>query len=123
VQVDGQPLVAYHFAQFRRVSRRWFDSGQLEYGVMPLRLRSRIYGEYWAALVAAETAIGAVIRDYVLSERGWASSLGPWHLALLRLFWGQFWLRVGPWWLAGRLGFGRFSGHALARYRGRRRMA
>lgn len=117
VGVDGCPLIVFHFAQFRRVSEHWFDSGQLEYGIMPLRLRSRIYGEYWTALVAAETAIRAVQPGYVISRRGWTASLGPWHLAMLRLFWGQFWLRLGPWWLAGRLGLGQLSGRMMGLYR------
>jgi len=121
VQVDGSPLIAFHFAQFRRVSARWFDSGQLEYGIMPLRLRSQIYGEYWNALVAAETAIRGVRPEYSLPFRGWSASLGPWHLALLRLFWGQFWLRLGPWWLAGRFGLGQLSGRVMSIYRRRRR--
>jgi hypothetical protein len=117
VQVDGEPLVAFHFAQFRRVSGHWFDSGQLEYGIMPLPLRSRIYGEYWNALLAAEVAICAVQPGYIFPGRGWSASLGPWHLALLRLFWGQFWLRLGPWWVAGRLGLGRLSGRMMGIYR------
>jgi hypothetical protein len=124
VRVDGAPLIVFHFAQFRRVSGSWFDSGQLEYGIMPLRLRSRIYGEYWSALVAAEAEIRTVRPGYAFASRGWKASLGPWHLALLRLFWGQFWLRLGPWWLAGRLGLGRFSGRMMAVYRrGQRRGA
>ncbi len=117
VRIDGASLIVFHFAQFRRISGRWFDSGQLEYGIMPLRLRSRLYGEYWEALLAAETEIRTVRPGFALASRGRKASLGPWHLALLRLFWGQFWLRLGPWWLAGRLGLGRFSGRVLAPYR------
>ena len=117
VLVDGEPLVAFHFAQFRRVSPLWFDSGQLEYGIMPLRLRSRIYSEYWSALGAAEREIQIVQPGYVIPRRGWKDSLGPWHLALLRLFWGQFWLKLGPWWLAGRLGLGQLSGRMMGIYR------
>lgn len=117
VRVDGQPLVLFHFAQFRHVSGRWFDSGQLEYGIMPLRLRSRIYGEYWRALVAAEAKICTVRPGFAVPRRGWRASLGAWHLALLRLLWGQYWLRLGPWWLAGRFGLGRFSGRMMGLYR------
>jgi len=117
VGVDGRPLIVFHFAQFRRISEHWFDSGQLEYGIMPLRLRSRIYGEYWAALVAAEREIRSVQPGYGISRRGWRDSLGAWHLALLRLVWGQFWLKLGPWWLAGRLGLGQISGRMMAIYR------
>jgi len=121
VLVDGVPLIVFHFAQFRQVRGPWFDSGQLEYGIMPLRLRSRIYGEYWRALGAAAAEVRTVRPGFVVVGRGWRSSLGPWHLALLRLFWGQFWLRIGPWWLAGRLGLGRFSGRIMAVYRRRQR--
>jgi hypothetical protein len=123
VRVDGALLVVFHFAQFRRISPHWFDSGQLEYGIMPLRLRSRLYGEYWVALVAAEAEIRRARPDFSLPSRGWSASLGAWHLALLRLFWGQYWLRLGSWWLAGRLGLGWFSGRAMAVYRHWQRQA
>ncbi len=117
VRIDGERLVAFHFAQFRWVSGNWFDSGQLEYGIMPLRLRSRLYGEYWNALMAAETVIRAAQPGLVPAARGWAASLRPWHWGLLRLFWGQFWLRLGPCWLAGRFGLGQLSGRVMGFYR------
>jgi len=123
VMADGRPLVVFHFAQFRRISDRWCDSGQLEYGIMPLRLRSWLYGAYLGALERAEAAIAAVRPDLRPLRRNWSETLGPWHLALLRLFCGQCWLRVGNWWVAGRLGIGRLSGHAMGRYRGRKHSA
>ncbi len=116
-QVDGAPLVAFHFAQFRPITSHWFDSGQLEYGIMPLGLRSHLYGKYWAALLAAESEIRRVRPAFIIPRRGWKIALGAWHLAFLRLFWGQFWLKIGPWWFAGRFGLGRFSGRALGIYR------
>jgi hypothetical protein len=123
VRVDGAPLLVFHFAQFRPVSGRWFDSGQLEYGIMPLRLRSRLYGEYWQALERAVEDIREVRPGFDLATRGWRAALGAWHLALLRLAWGQFWVRLGPWWVSGRLGVGRWSGRALGWYRARQRSA
>jgi hypothetical protein len=123
VLVGGQPLIVFHFAQFRRVAGRWFDSGQLEFGIMPLRLRSRLYGDYWSALLAAEAGVRAAKPDFSLVARGWDASLGAWHLAALRLGWGQFWWKLGPWWVAGRLGLGRFSGRAMGLYRRVRRIA
>lgn len=117
VRVDGCPLIVFHFAQFKRISDRWFDSGQLEYGVMPRRLRSRIYGEYWAALQQAEEKIRRLRPEFSFPQRGWASSLGSWRMGLLRLGWGQFWFHLGSSWVAGRLGLGRWSGHAMAKYR------
>lgn len=123
VTVDGHPLVVFHFAQFRRINDWWCDSGQLEYGIMPLGLRSRLYGEYWEALVRAEASIAAIRPDLPPLRRTWSTTLGSWRIALLRLFWGQCWLRVGNGWLAGRLGLGRFSGHAMGLYRRRQRGA
>ena len=117
VAVDGEPLVVFHFAQFKRISAAWFDSGQLEYGIMPRRLRSRLYGEYVAALEQAEAVVRRTLPDFAMARRGWRASLGAWHLALLRIFWGQFWWRGGGQLISGRLGLGRFSGHALAWYR------
>lgn len=117
VSVDGEPLVVFHFAQFRWIGGRWFDSGQLEYGIMPRRLRTRLYGPYWVALLAAEALVRQSLPDFRLTARGWGASLGPWHLAALRVFWGQFWWRGDTWWLAGRLGLGRYSGRVMAVYR------
>jgi hypothetical protein len=117
-RVDGAPLVVFHFAQFRRVSERWFDSGQLEYGVMPRGLRSDLYEAYWAELQAAERRVRASRPDFALVERGWRASLGSWHLALLRLACGQFWYRSRRGgWVAGRFGLGRFSGRVMGAYR------
>lgn len=119
VSVDGAPLIVYHFAQFKRIRGAWFDSGQMEYGIMPRALRSRLYEQYWRALKRAVADIRCVHVSFVLPERGWRESLGRWHLAALRIFWGQFWLRLGGQWLAGRCGIGRFSGRAMAWYRKR----
>lgn len=116
-KVDGRPLIVFHFAQFKWIGGAWFDSGQLEYGIMPRRLRPVLYGEYWAALGAAQTEIQRVWPSFTLSPRGWAASLGPWHLALLRLFWGQFWFRFDSQWFACRLGLGQLSGRAMGFYR------
>lgn len=121
VTVDGMPLVVFHFAQFRRISASWFDSGQLEYGIMPLRLRSRLYGEYWSALEQAEREVRAQDPAFAISRCGWRASLGAWHLAVLRLCWGQFWCRIGTRWIAGRGGLGRCSGRFMGFYRRRRR--
>ena len=59
----------------------------------------------------------SALPDFAMARRGWRASLGAWHLALLRIFWGQFWWRGGGQLISGRLGLGRFSGHALAWYR------
>jgi hypothetical protein len=117
VRVGGQPLVVFHFAQFRRISDRWWDSGQLEYGIMPRALRARIYEPYAAALDAAATEIRQVRPDFCLERTGWQAALGRWNLALLRIFWGQYWWRANGRWFAGGFGLGRFSGQAMGGYR------
>jgi hypothetical protein len=122
VSVDGEPLVVFHFAQFRRVHGQWFDSGQLEYGVMPRRVRTRIYGPYVDALVDAVRDIATVKPGFVLSERGWRGALGRWPLAAVRLVFGQFWwCGAGALW-SGRFGLGRFSGRVFGWYRRRQRV-
>jgi hypothetical protein len=117
VCVDGEPLIVFHFAQFKRISESWFDSGQLEYGIMPRALRAWLYEPYWQALATAEAEICVVLPGFVVGRRGWSASLGAWHLAALRLFWGQFWFRRGGQWVSGRLGLGRFSGRVMGCYR------
>lgn len=117
LQVDGLPLVVFHFAQFRRISERWFDSGQLEYGIMPGRLRTAVYGPYWEALVGAEEIIRTVLPSFASPRRGWHASIESWRMGFLRITFGQFWYRVGTTWISGRLGLGRFSGAIMGYYR------
>lgn len=113
-----RPLVLFHFAQLKRISERWWDSGQLEYGIMPESLRTAIYAAYIDALDAAVAVIRNVDPEYRLPVSGWRAAMGPWHLALLRLFWGQFWWRSANGRLrSGRFGLGRWSGRFLGFYR------
>jgi hypothetical protein len=118
VVVGKCPLVLFHFAQLKRISARWWDSGQLEYGVMPGALRTSIYGPYVDALEAAVTSLRSVDPRFEMPVVGWRAALGPWHLALLRLWWGQFWRRSANGRLrSGRFGLGRWSGRFLGVYR------
>jgi len=61
VTIDGVPLTLYHFAKFRPVSARLWDSGQSDYGPMPRCLRNAIYGPYAQALEAVRS--GPVLRE------------------------------------------------------------
>ncbi len=115
VRVDGQPLVVFHFARFRPLAGTWWwQSGQLDYGVMPGRLRNAIYGHYWRALASAQNELRAVRpgfdfpRSSARRGRNFARGL------LLRTVFGSDWLRVGGTFFSGRLGLGRFSGRCLA---------
>jgi hypothetical protein len=121
VTIDGEPLEVFHFARFRgSLHDRCFQSGQLEYGIMPWGLRQAIYGTYWKSLKAARSRIVALHAGSTLQrrpERGWHQF---WRALLPRLVFGSDWLRVGPFFISGRFGLGRFSGRVLAALRAQR---
>lgn len=115
VRVNGEPLELFHFARFRpEIGDRWFQSGLLEYGVMPWKLRQSIYGVYWKALQQARAVIRERRPDFDFrpnNQRGWHRF---WRALLPRLVFGSDWLRVGPYFLSGRLGLGKYSGKFLS---------
>ena len=113
VQVDGQPLVVFHFARFRAIRGDWWwQSGQLDYGVMPAALRHALYGAYWRALQSAAAETGREV-PATTARLGRAF----WRTLPLRLVFGSDWLRVGDRFVSGRLGLGRYSGRFLAALR------
>ncbi|WP_438480186.1 glycosyl transferase [Oleiharenicola lentus] len=104
---EGTPLVVFHFARFRALAGNWlWQSGQLDYGVMPARLRNGIYGPYWRALktVGEATASSRLGRGF-------------WRSLPLRFLFGSDWVRVGDRFISGRFGLGRYSGRFLAKLR------
>lgn len=111
--VDGQPLVVFHFARFRRLGPASADSGQLEYGVMPFRLRSWIYGRYWVLLERAAERLTGVMPSTSHPMSVSRGKRAAWKSRLLELTFGSIWYRCGPWWISGGFGPGRFSGRAL----------
>ncbi|MDB6169782.1 MAG: hypothetical protein JWM88_2646 [Verrucomicrobia bacterium] len=118
VTADGSRLVLFHFARFRPIwGDAWWQSGQLDYGVMPRRLRSAIYGPYWRALRSAREEIRSLHPDFDFPRRPARLGREFWRGLALRAFWGSDWLRVGDGFWAGRLGLGRWSGQSLARLR------
>lgn len=124
-RVNGQPVILFHYARFRPIfGTWWWQSGQLDYGVMPGSLRRAIYGPYWQALAVAQTELSARCPglDFQLpTARGGRNF---WRGLLLRSVFGSDWLRVGDTFVSGRMGLGRFSGRCLAGlrrlFRGRR---
>ncbi|HVU32605.1 MAG TPA: hypothetical protein VHE61_04175 [Opitutaceae bacterium] len=113
LQVDGRPLIVFHFARFRLLGARRVDSGQVEYGVMPFRLRSWIYGRYWRWLDEARSRLAHVAPElaaprYVVREYRHA-----WKTRLLEVLFGAVWWRVGPWLVSGGFVVGRYSGRIL----------
>ncbi len=121
VLVDGRPLVVYHFARFKWDGGRWADSGQLEYGVMPLVLRSWIYGYYAELLTAARTQLATVAPELVKPVSVARGTRAAWKTRVLEVLFGPHWLRVGRWWVSGRLGLGQYSGRVLVWFRAKTR--
>jgi len=118
VQVDGEPLVLFHFARFRPICGDWWwQSGQLDYGVMPARLRHALYGPYWQALAAARAEIAVRRPGFDFERRPARLGREFWRTLPLRILFGADWLRLGDRFISGRLGLGRFSGQCLARLR------
>ena len=118
VSVDDSPLVLFHFARFRPIfGDRWWQSGQLDYGVMPWRIRNAIYAPYWRALQAARVEIRAKRPDFGFPQRSARLGRDFWRGLTLRAIWGSDWLRIGDRFFAGRFGLGRWSGQSLAKLR------
>ncbi|MBI5771728.1 MAG: hypothetical protein HZA93_28415 [Verrucomicrobia bacterium] len=108
--VDDGELVLFHFARFRpRCGDWWWHSGQLEYGVMPRRLRRAIYAPYARALLAARDEIRARRPEFDFVRRPARSGRDFWQNLPRRLLFGGDWLRVGDEFLNLRLGLGRWS--------------
>lgn len=116
ILIDGQPLVMFHFARFRpTVGTRWWESGQLDYGVMPRRWRNAIYAPYVTALLAARAEIAAVRPGFDFPERpARLAERGFWRGLPGRLLFGGTWLRLGGQLFNLRAGLGRWSGQCLA---------
>ncbi len=120
VRAGGEPLVVFHFARFRPVrGTRWWQSGQLDYGVMPRWLREAVYGPYARALVAARNEVAARRAgfDFPVSGAGGRGGRTWWRMWPLRVIFGGTWLRVGDGFWNLRGGLGRWSGRALTALR------
>lgn len=120
MRVDGHPLVLFHFARLRPIlGRWWWQSGQLDYGVMPWKLRQSLYGPYVQAMEAAEEEIKQAMPAWIPQRRALRFDRSFWRSLPLRLVFGSDWLRLGPVFVSGRLGLGRYSGRFLAKLRTR----
>ena len=109
--VGGAPLELFHFARFAALQgTRLFQSGQLEYGVMPWRIRQWIYGRYWRALQESRAQVRAARPGFDFahtSARRWHNF---WSALLPRIIFGSDWVRIGPVFISGRLSLGQYSG-------------
>ncbi len=115
VWVDDDPLEVFHFARFAPLHGSWmFQSGQLEYGVMPWPIRQAIYGRYWSALREARDQIQTLRPDFDFPHRRARGWHGFWRVILPRAVFGSDWIRLGPFFISGRLSLGRYSGRCLS---------
>jgi hypothetical protein len=111
-------LIVFHFARFRPLSGdRWWQSGQLDYGIMPKRLRDVIHGPYWRALAAARAEIAARRPGFDFPPSSARLGREFWRTLPLRIVFGGDWLRVGDRFYNLRGGVGRWSGQCLAMLR------
>lgn len=118
VALHGLPLIIYHFARFRASANgRWWQSGQLDYGVMPWRLRNAIYGPYSRALDSARAEIRAARPGYGDQRESRRRGRDFWRTLPLRVLFGGDWLRIGGHFFNLRCGAGRWSGQCLAMLR------
>ncbi|MBI5382481.1 MAG: hypothetical protein HZA31_11325 [Opitutae bacterium] len=113
------PLVLFHFARFRRWAGPLWDSGQVDFGVMPRPLRRAIYGAYVAALRAAENRLRKLgVPPAGASPRLRPARYTPGHWAWM-LWFGGLWCEWG-WWALGGGPWGARSGAVLERRRARK---
>lgn len=117
-ECDVSKLVLFHFARFRPLGGdRWWQSGQLDYGVMPSARRNAIYGAYWQASRAARAEIAACEPGVDFPRRGARLGREFWRMLPLRIVFGGDWLRIGDSFHNLRGGLGRWSGQCLAALR------
>ncbi len=113
VTVNGGPLVVFHFARFRAAGEGWWQSGQLDYGIMPVRLRNAIYRPYVVALTAARDEVAARRKGFDFPPQSVRTGREVWRQFLLRAVFGGDWLLLESGFRNFRFGLGRLSGRAL----------
>lgn len=115
LSVDEQPVVVFHFARFRPLSGDWrWQSGQLDYGVMPRRWRNALYGPYWQALASARRELQVCFPEIDFPRRGLRLGRDFWRALPIRALFGGDWFRVGSTFFNLRCGVGSASGRVLA---------
>jgi hypothetical protein len=115
---DERPLRLFHFARLRPIwGTWWWQSGQIEYGVMPWSMRQAIYGPYGAALSDAREELRVIDPTIDFRRRALRLNRRWWQELPMRLVFGGDWLRRGETWISGRAGLGRYAGKFLARMR------
>jgi len=120
LSVAGRPLVLFHFARFRPLAGdRWFQSGQLDYGVMPGWLRRCLYGAYWRGLASARAELATRRPGLDFRRASARRDREYWRSIPIRLAFGSDWLRVGASFISIAPFVGRWSGRVIAALRRR----
>ena len=118
VTFDGQPVLLFHFARLRAIwGTWWWQSGQIEYGVMPWSIRQALYGPYGIAMDAAREELRGIDPTIDFNRSALRLNRRWWQELPMRLVFGGNWMRCGTTWISGRAGLGRYSGKFLARLR------
>jgi hypothetical protein len=116
--VDGRAAIVFHFARFRpKSSLRWWQSGQLDYGVMPQRWRDALCTPYWRALSGAREELQRIDRTIDFVYRPTRLGRDALRSLPLALAFNGTWLRLGDRFFNLRFGLGRWSGRVLAKLR------
>jgi len=114
VRFDNEPLLLFHFARLRPLfGTWWWQSGQIEYGVMPWALRQAIYGPYGTALDEARAGLQEIDPAIDFNRRGLRLNRRAWQELPMRILFGSDWWRCGTTWVSGRFGLGRYSARFL----------
>lgn len=112
---DDQAVLLFHFARLRPIlGTWWWQSGQIEYGVMPWAIRQAVYGPYGLAMNAAREELRGVDPAIDFNRGALRLNRRWWQELPMRLVFGGDWLRCGTTWVSGRAGLGRYAGRFLA---------
>ena len=118
LSINDHALTLFHFARFRPLAGDWWwQSGQLDYGVMPWTWRQKIYGPYVRALLAARDEIAARRLGFDFLRPPGRPGREFWSALPFRIVFGGDWLWLGGRLGNGRVGLGRWSGQCRAKLR------
>lgn len=115
--VDGQALVVFHFAALRFLENHKVDSSQVEYAVMPQRLRKGTYVPYLQEVFAMGEEIRGILPRYSVLRKQGRESRARWRTTVMSILFGAIWKYRAGRLVSRSLGLGRWSGRLLATIR------
>jgi hypothetical protein len=112
---DGHAILIFHYARFKPIYWPWYwQSGNMDYGVMPHAMRQSIYLPYITELKASLDILKTLAPDISIHSAKLRLNRGMLRDFLLRMLFGSDWLYTGGRLWSLRLGLGCWSGHVLA---------